>query len=142
MSIEDLLIEFDEMSFYPGTTVPNPDEYARDYKERLAKAFYEKETETKRRAQRLANKSILSLSNQFKAERESLQNRIAGLEKQLDEKCDICIDRDIKTTAKDIITELLKNTIPTFDKEGKPIIKLNADFALNMCKKYGVNIEQ
>ncbi len=33
--LEDLLIEFDEMSFYPLTTVPNPDEYSRDYKKRL-----------------------------------------------------------------------------------------------------------
>lgn len=45
-----------------------------------------------------------------------------------------------KDAAKDIITELLKNTQPTFDKGGKPIIRLNADFALDMCKKFGVKI--
>ena len=37
--LEDLLIEFDEMSFFPGTTVPDPDAYARDYRERLAGAI-------------------------------------------------------------------------------------------------------
>ena len=37
--IEDLLIEFDEMSFIPGTTCPNPEEYAKDYKQRLIKTI-------------------------------------------------------------------------------------------------------
>lgn len=36
--IEDLLIEFDEMGFIPLTTVPNPEDYARDYKRRLISA--------------------------------------------------------------------------------------------------------
>ena len=39
MSIEDLLIEFDEISFIPQTTVPHPEEYARDYKRRLMQAI-------------------------------------------------------------------------------------------------------
>ena len=33
--LEDLLIDFDEMSFYPATTCPNPDEYAREWKRNL-----------------------------------------------------------------------------------------------------------
>lgn len=33
--LEDLLIDFDEMSFYPATTCPNPDEYAREWKRKL-----------------------------------------------------------------------------------------------------------
>ena len=37
--IEDLLIEYDEMSFIPGTTCPNPEEYAKDFKQRLIKAI-------------------------------------------------------------------------------------------------------
>jgi hypothetical protein len=45
-----------------------------------------------------------------------------------------------KDAAKDIITGILKNTTPTFDKDGKPIIRLNAAFALDMCKKYGVKM--
>ena len=39
--IRDLLVEFDEMSFFPGTTVPDHDAYARDYRERLASAVEE-----------------------------------------------------------------------------------------------------
>ncbi len=46
-----------------------------------------------------------------------------------------------KETAEEIIRELLKNTHPTFDKDGKPIIELNADFSLNMCKKYKVEVK-
>lgn len=37
--LEDLLIEYDEMGFYPSTTVPNPDEYSREYKKRLIYAI-------------------------------------------------------------------------------------------------------
>lgn len=37
--LEDLLIEFDEMSFFPGTTVPDPDAYARDYRKLLTEAI-------------------------------------------------------------------------------------------------------
>ena len=33
--LTDLLVEFDEMSFIPGTTHPNPYEYACDWKHRL-----------------------------------------------------------------------------------------------------------
>lgn len=43
-----------------------------------------------------------------------------------------------KRTAAAIIAALLNNTTPTFDKDGKPIIKIDADFALNTCKKYGI----
>lgn len=43
--LEDLLIEFDEMSFYPSTTVPNPDEYSRDYKKRLIYAIGQRDKE-------------------------------------------------------------------------------------------------
>ena len=37
--LTDVLIEFDEMSFIPGTTCPNPDKYAREYKQKLIKAI-------------------------------------------------------------------------------------------------------
>lgn len=33
--LEDLLIDFDEMSFFPGTLTPDPDAYAREWKEKL-----------------------------------------------------------------------------------------------------------
>ena len=36
---EDLLIEFDEMGFEPTTIVPNFEEYAKDFKRKLIKAF-------------------------------------------------------------------------------------------------------
>lgn len=35
----DLLVDFDEMSFSPGTTCPNPDEYAREWKSKLIYAI-------------------------------------------------------------------------------------------------------
>lgn len=41
----DLLVDFDEMSFYPATTVPNPDEYAREWKRKLIYAIGQLEKE-------------------------------------------------------------------------------------------------
>lgn len=35
MSIDELLIDFDEMGFVPTTLCENPDEYARDWKKQL-----------------------------------------------------------------------------------------------------------
>lgn len=45
-----------------------------------------------------------------------------------------------KETAKEILEELMKNIEFTFGLDGKAINKLNADFVLNMCKKYGVDL--
>ena len=44
-----------------------------------------------------------------------------------------------KDTAREILDELIQSTTCTFDKNEKPIIKLDADLALNICKKYGIN---
>ncbi|MCD8372024.1 MAG: hypothetical protein LUD27_01840 [Clostridia bacterium] len=41
-------------------------------------------------------------------------------------------------TAKEIIQEILDNSHPTFGKDGRPIIEINADLTANLCKKYGV----
>lgn len=35
MTIDELLIDFDEMGFVPTTLCENPDEYARDWKKQL-----------------------------------------------------------------------------------------------------------
>lgn len=37
--LDDLLIEFDEMSFYPATLIPNAEECAREWKEKLIYAI-------------------------------------------------------------------------------------------------------
>lgn len=37
--LEDLLIDFDEMSFFPGTLTPDPDEYAREWRKKLIYAI-------------------------------------------------------------------------------------------------------
>ena len=44
--LEDLLIEFDEMSFYPATLMPNPDECVREWKEKLIYAIGQLRKET------------------------------------------------------------------------------------------------
>ena len=45
--ITELLIDFDEISFIPTTTVPNPEAYAIDWKNKLTKALegYRKQSE-------------------------------------------------------------------------------------------------
>ena len=48
-NFEDLLIEFDEMSFITGTTCPNPKKYAIDYKKRLISAINNNNKETLKR---------------------------------------------------------------------------------------------
>lgn len=60
--MEDLLIEFDEFGFSPTITMPNPEEYAIEWKKRLLKAIDELECEARARAQRLTLKSIMNLS--------------------------------------------------------------------------------
>ena len=44
--LEDLLIEFDEMSFYPATLIPNPEECAREWKRKLIYAIGQLRKET------------------------------------------------------------------------------------------------
>ena len=48
--ITDLLIDFDEMGFAPTTIVPDPDAYARDWRNRLTNALqdYRKQSEVAR----------------------------------------------------------------------------------------------
>lgn len=43
--------------------------------------------------------------------------------------------------AKEILVKLMASTTPTFDKDGKPIMQITADFALNLCKKYNIKYE-
>ena len=42
----DLLVDFDEMSFFPGTLTPDPDEYAREWKNKLIYAIGQLRKET------------------------------------------------------------------------------------------------
>ena len=44
--LEDLLIEFDEMSFYPATLMPNAEECAREWKRKLIYAIGQLRKET------------------------------------------------------------------------------------------------
>lgn len=44
--LEDLLIDFDEMSFFPGTLTPDPDEYAREWRKKLIYAIAKLQEET------------------------------------------------------------------------------------------------
>lgn len=47
-----------------------------------------------------------------------------------------------KETAREILKELIKNCQYTFNSVGKPIIALSGDFALNVSKRYDVDIEE
>ena len=47
-----------------------------------------------------------------------------------------------KETAREILKELITNCQYTFNSVGKPIIALNGDFALNVSKRYDVDIEE
>ncbi len=44
--LEDLLIEFDEMSFYPATLMPNAEECAREWKRKIIYAIGQLRKET------------------------------------------------------------------------------------------------
>ena len=44
--IDDLLIEFDEMSFYPATLCPNAEEYVREWKRKLIYSIEQLRKET------------------------------------------------------------------------------------------------
>ena len=46
-----------------------------------------------------------------------------------------------KETAREILKELITNCQYTFNSVGKPIIALSGDFALNVSKRYGVDLE-
>lgn len=61
--LEDLLIEFDEMSFYPATLVPNAEECAREWKGKLIYAIGQLRKET-------TEKFAERLKNRFKKSRE------------------------------------------------------------------------
>ena len=47
-----------------------------------------------------------------------------------------------KETAEKILKDLIKNCQYTFGVNGKPIIALDGDFALNTAKSYGVEIKE
>ena len=46
--ITDLLVDFDEMGFAPTTTVPNPEAYAIEWRNKITKAFEELTEENER----------------------------------------------------------------------------------------------
>lgn len=62
--------------------------------------------------------------------RNEMQSKITELEAE--------VETERKKTAKAIVRDLTANTIPTFDKKGKPILKIKADFGIKTLKKYGV----
>lgn len=45
-------------------------------------------------------------------------------------------------TAFDIVERLRKHTEPTFDKDGKPIVKLDTDFYDEIRRKYGKRVTE
>lgn len=64
--------------------------------------------------------------------RNEMQAKVTELEQKLEEVR--------KNTARSIVNDLMDNTTPTFDKKGKPIIKIKADFGIRTLKKYGVRV--
>ena len=46
------------------------------------------------------------------------------------------------STAFDIVERLRKHTEPTFDKDGKPIVKLDTDFYDEIRRKYGRQVSE
>ena len=59
--LEDLLIKFDEMSFYPATLCPNAEEYAREWKRKLIYAIGQLRKETAEKIFHDIKISMLSL---------------------------------------------------------------------------------
>lgn len=70
--LEDLLIEFDEMSFFPATLMPNPEECAREWKGKLIYAIGQLRKETAEKfAERLKEELI-----EWLADNEDLNGKI------------------------------------------------------------------
>ena len=76
----DLLVDFDEMSFYPATTTPNPDEYAREWKRKLIYAIGQLQKET---AEKFAEK----LKKEYFWACDDDRIFMGGLRKDIDEIC-------------------------------------------------------
>lgn len=51
-------------------------------------------------------------------------------------------NKAVKETAEKILKDLIKNCQYTFGLNGKPIIALDGDFALNTAKQFGVDIKE
>lgn len=64
--------------------------------------------------------------------RNEMQTKVTELEEEL--------ETVRQKTARDIVRDLTKNTLPTFDKKGKPIFKIKTDFGRRTLKKYGVEV--
>lgn len=56
---ENLIVEFDEMSFFPATLCPDPEEYVREWKQKLINVIGQLRKETAEKfAERLKTKSL------------------------------------------------------------------------------------
>ena len=92
--LEDLLIDFDEMSFYPATTCPNPEEYAREWKRKLIYAIGQLKKETAEKFARLVE--FHSVSTRDNDGREIFTISALGLKEILHEEFGIPYDEICK----------------------------------------------
>ena len=60
--IEDLLVDFDEMSFYPATLCPNAEEYAREWKSKLIYVIGQLRKETAEKFAEMVSKAFVGLN--------------------------------------------------------------------------------
>lgn len=121
----DLLVEFDEMSFIPGTTVPNPDEYARDYKRRLIYAFNQSRKET------LDEVYAIVWKEKFRAggQKARLLGAILDLYEPKKSPYETILDEVRKKTAREILQWLIEHTFES------------CIFETYFREQYGVEIE-
>ena len=103
--------------------IPTDDKYVL-----LSKEEYEKSFDIK-----VYNK-IREENRLLKEMAEQLRQEIITLSQEL--------QNSRKETAEKILRELIKNCEYTFGINGKPIIALDGDFALNTAKQFGVEIKE
>lgn len=108
MTIEDLLIDFDEMGFAPTTLCENPDEYACEWKKQLvAEIERRKGKEALTHFENISNDTIISnLKNELKQLKQQAVKEFA--EKLKDPLNGIYIPTSYRENAFETIDELLK----------------------------------
>lgn len=85
--LEDLLIDFDEMGFYPAITCPNPDEYAREWKSKLIYAIGQLQKETVDEIKNKAHKTLTPYTQSHTLYSESEKAAIKACLNKFDEIC-------------------------------------------------------
>jgi hypothetical protein len=78
--LEDLLIEFDEMSFYPATLMPNAEECAREWKRKLIYAIGQLRKETAEKfAERVKEETDHGISALYDSTVDEICKEITGV---------------------------------------------------------------